>query len=79
MQFVPEDWMYTYFRYDDKQTVMIVMNTSNDEKTIKPERFSEITKGFTKARNVALGWTADLIVPEWKVPGKTIWVLELGK
>ncbi len=79
MQFVPDDWVYAYFRYDDRQTVMVVMNTSNDEKTIKPERFAEVTKGFTKAHNVALGWTADLTANEWKVPGKTIWVLELGK
>lgn len=77
MQFVPEDWVYTYFRYDEKQTVMVVMNTSNDEKTIRPERFTEITKGFTKARNVVTGATADLTAREWKVPGKTIWVMEL--
>src|SRR5688572_376004 len=32
MQFLPDDWVYTYFRYDDKQTVMIVMNSSADEK-----------------------------------------------
>ncbi|MDB5208626.1 MAG: alpha-amylase [Flavisolibacter sp.] len=79
MQFVPEDWVYTYFRYDSKQTVMVVMNTSNDEKTINPERFLERTAGFTKARNINAGWTADLTVPEWKVPGKSIWILELGR
>jgi glycosidase len=79
MQYVPEDWVYTYFRYDAKQSVMVVMNTSNDEKTIKPERFAERTAGFTKAKNINAGWTADLTVPEWKVPGKTIWVLELGR
>jgi glycosidase len=79
MQYVPEDWVYTYFRYDDKQTVMVVMNTSNDEKTIHPDRFSERTTGFTKAKNVVAGWTADLTAKEWKVPGKSIWVLELSR
>jgi hypothetical protein len=58
---------------------MVVMNTSNDEKTINPERFLERTAGFTKARNINAGWTADLTVPEWKVPGKSIWILELGR
>lgn len=77
MQFVPEDWVYTYFRYDDKQTVMVVMNTSNDEKTIKPERFAEITNRFTKGRNVVTNATVDLTAKEWKVPAKTIWVIEL--
>ncbi|MDQ6610443.1 MAG: glycoside hydrolase family 13 protein [Bacteroidota bacterium] len=79
MQYVPENWVYTYFRYDDKQTVLVVMNTSTDERTIRPDRISERTTGFTKAKNIVAGWTADLTVPEWKVPGKTIWVLELGK
>jgi neopullulanase len=79
MQYVPEDWVYTYFRYDNKQTVMVVMNTSNDEKTINPKRFMERTGGFNKAKNVVEGWTADLNANEWKVPGKTVWVLELGK
>lgn len=79
MQYVPEDWVYTYFRYDSKQTIMVVMNTSNDERTIKPERFSERITGFTKARNISAGWTADLTAKELKVPGKTIWILELGK
>jgi glycosidase len=79
VQYAPEDWVYTYFRYDNKSTVMIIMNTSNDEKTIRPSRFSDVTKGFTKAKNITAGWTADVTANEWKVPGKTIWILELGK
>ncbi len=77
MQYVPEDWVYTYFRYDNNQTVMVVMNTSNDERTIKPDRFAERTAGFTKAKNINAGWRADLTAQEWKIPGKTIWILEL--
>jgi glycosidase len=79
MQFVPEDGVYTYFRYNGKQTVMVVMNTAGNEKTIRPKRYHERTAGFTKAKNIATGGTADLTVPEWKVPGKTIWILELEK
>lgn len=78
MQYVPEDWVYTYFRYDDKQTVMIVMNTSTDEKIIDPQRFVESTKGFSKAKNVITSTVNDLSI-KWKLPGKTIWVMELGK
>jgi len=77
MQYVPEDWVYTYFRYDNNQTVMVVMNTSNDERTIKPVRFAERTAGFTKAKNITADWTADLTAQDWKIPGKTIWILEL--
>lgn len=78
MQFVPEDWVYTYFRYDDKQTVMVVMNTSKDERTIDPKRFEERTKGFTKGKDVIDASVKDLS-QSWKIPGETIWVLELAK
>jgi glycosidase len=79
VQYVPEDWVYTYFRFDNKSTVMVVMNTSNDEKTVKPSRFTEQMKGFTKGRNIVTNAVSDLAVEEWKVPGKTIWILELQK
>jgi len=78
MQYVPEDWAYTYFRYNDKQTIMVVMNTSSDEKTIDPQRFSERIKGFGKARNIVNSTTNDLTT-KWNVPGKTVWVMELVK
>jgi neopullulanase len=78
MQFVPDDWVYTYFRYDDKQTVMIVMNTSKDEKTVDPKKFVERTNGFTKAKNIVTSVGNDLS-STWKIPGKTIWVMELIK
>jgi glycosidase len=78
MQYVPEDWVYTYFRYDDKQTVMVVMNTASEERTIDPKRFSERIKGFTKARNVTNAKQEDLET-KWKLPAKSIWILELVK
>ena len=76
MQYVPEDWVYTYFRYDNRQTVMVVMNTSKDEKTVDPKRFSERTSGFNTAKDVLSGANNNLTT-SWKVPGKTVWVLEL--
>jgi neopullulanase len=78
MQFYPEDWVYTYFRYNDKQTVMVVMNTSSDEKTLDPKKFSERTAGFSKARNISNSSVTD-ISTSWKIPGKTIWIMELQK
>jgi neopullulanase len=78
MQFVPDNWVYTYFRYDDKQTVMVVMNTSKDEKSVDPKKFSERTNGFTKAKNIVTSSSNDLS-EEWKIPGKTIWIMELEK
>jgi glycosidase len=52
MQFIPRDGVYTYFRYDNSQTVMVIANTSN--KSVQPEwgRFQERVKGFSRLRNV---------------------------
>lgn len=54
-QFIPKDGLYVYFRYDAKQTVMVVANTG--DKKVKPDWsfFAERTAGFTNARNVVSG------------------------
>jgi glycosidase len=78
MQFVPDNWVYTYFRYDNKQTVMIVMNTSSDERTVDPKKFAERINGYTKAKNIVTAASDDLS-SIWKIPGKTIWIMELQK
>jgi glycosidase len=77
MQFVPEDWVYTYFRYNDQQTVMVIMNTAAEEKTVDPVRFAEQTKKFTSGKDIVTGASRDLTAT-WKIPGRTIWILELG-
>ena len=51
-QFVPDDGVYVYFRYDDKQTVMVVMNTSKKEKTISFNNYKEMTAQFSGYTNI---------------------------
>ncbi|MDB5250880.1 MAG: alpha-amylase [Flaviaesturariibacter sp.] len=77
-QYVPEDWVYTYFRHDRSGTVMVVMNTSPDERTVNPARFLESTKGFRRGQNIVTGTSSDLGA-KWTIPGKTIWILDLKK
>lgn len=60
MQFVPEDGVYVYFRYDNKQTMMVVMNTAKENKNIALKRFEERTKGFSKMKNIVTGAVSDL-------------------
>ena len=52
MQYVPVDGLYVYFRYDDKQTVMIAVNTSDKDLAIDFTKYAERTNGFSKAVNV---------------------------
>jgi glycosidase len=60
MQYLPEDGLYVYFRYDNKQTVMVVLNTSKSEKTVNINKFSERTKGFSKYFDISKKTTGDL-------------------
>ena len=60
MQFLPVDGVYVYFRYDPDQTVMIVMNTSKDEKKIKLDRYAERTGEFTQYKDVITKATGKL-------------------
>ena len=78
MQYVPRDGVYVYFRYDDKQTVMCVMNTNNNSSTFDLSRFSERMQGFTKAYDVATGVEFNL-EPKLTIGGKYLLVMELRK
>ncbi|MFL5788001.1 MAG: glycoside hydrolase family 13 protein [Flavisolibacter sp.] len=78
MQFIPHRGLYTYFRYDTKQTVMVVMNTSNEERPLDIERFTERTSGFNSASNIVTGQSMPLS-DQWKIPEKSIWIMELKK
>jgi glycosidase len=77
-QYVPDNWVYTYFRSDKASTVMVVMNTSPDSRAVSPSRFEESTKGFSTARNISTG-EKQALSGSWTIPGKSIWVMELGK
>ena len=76
MQYLPENGVYVYFRYDNNQTVMCVMNQNNDAATIDLSRFSERIKNFTKALDVATGVTFNL-EPTLTLGGKYVLVMEL--
>jgi hypothetical protein len=52
MHYVPEYGVYVYFRYDKSQTVMCVMNTSKEKRTIDFSKYSERINGFARAKNI---------------------------
>ncbi len=52
MQYLPNDGLYVYFRYDAKQTIMCIMNTSEKEKIVNFSDFEERTKGFTRGKDI---------------------------
>ncbi len=78
MQFVPQDGVYVYFRYDNRQTIMCIMNPEKKAVEIDMDRFAERTDGFTQGLNVFDKSTLPLH-GKLSVPAKTMWVAELAK
>lgn len=76
MQFQPDDALYVYFRYDDQQTVMCVMNTNAKEKTVDVARYAERLTGFRQGRNVLTGQRTSLS-QNFTIPGNRMIILEL--
>lgn len=77
MQYVPQDGLYVYFRYTDKQTVMVVMNTAKEDKHVVFDKYAERTNGFTKYKDVILKTETDL--KEFTLGSYKTVVLELMK
>ena len=66
MQFIPVKGLYTYFRYDEDQTIMVIANTGKTEAKPHLKAYTEIIKGKTKARDVVAGKVYsidDLVIP----------------
>lgn len=74
--FVPEDGTYTYFRYNDAETVMIVLNKNSSEKTLSTDRFSEIINGFSSGKEIITS-SKILNLSEIKIPARSAMIIEL--
>lgn len=55
MHYIPEDGLYVYFRYDNNQTIMCIMNTSDKTKPLNFSAYPERTSGFSEAKDVVEG------------------------
>ena len=76
MHYIPENNVYVYFRYNDAETVMVVINNNKDKQTIKLDRFKESIQQNATGTEVISGTTFD-ITKEIAVEGKSALILEL--
>jgi hypothetical protein len=76
-QFIPENNLYVYFRYNDKESVMVILNNSEKEaRTITRERYLEAMDGFTRGTEIITG--AELNdLSSFKIAPKTAMIIEL--
>ncbi len=76
-QFIPVKGLYTYFRYDSKQTIMVIANTGDKPAKPRWDTYTERTNGFTKVKDVITGKMSSF--DELELQPKECFVLELVK
>lgn len=52
IQFVPENNVYVYFRYDENDQVMVVINNNPEKQNLDLSRFAEMLKTATKGYDI---------------------------
>lgn len=74
--FVPQDDVYVYFRYDERQRVMVILNKNEKKHNLRLDRFAEMLDGVSKGIDVLSGQSFDL-KNELTLPAKSPMILEL--
>nr|WP_315134432.1 glycoside hydrolase family 13 protein [uncultured Flavobacterium sp.] len=74
--YIPENNVYVYFRYTDTKTVMVVVNNSDNNQTIKTNRFQENIEKFSTGKDILSSKTIDL-KQDLTIESKSVLILEL--
>ncbi|HAJ99655.1 MAG TPA: alpha-amlyase, partial [Bacteroidales bacterium] len=70
LHFVPENNVYVYFRYDDRDRIMVVMNNNEQPVDLSMNRFKEGFKNAKEAQNLISGEVTTSF-DNWKIPAKS--------
>ena len=78
--YMPQSNVYVYFRYNDNESVMVILNANPEKQTFKLDRFAESLNGFTSGKDII----SDKFLPiningEITIDGKSSMIIELGK
>lgn len=78
--YMPKEKVYVYFRYNDNDKVMVIINNNEKDQTFDLNRFAESLNGVSKGKDVISGKEFS-ISPQNKitVSGKSSLILELQK
>ena len=74
--FLPFDGHYVFFRYNDEEMVMVVINKNDKETTLDTNRLREMLNGKAKAREVISGKASDNL-SGLKLPARSVSVFEI--
>jgi glycosidase len=74
--YIPENNVYVYFRYNEKESVMVVVNNNEEKQTFKTNRFAENLKNYKTAKEIFSEATFNL-KNDISIDGKSVMILEL--
>ena len=77
VHFLPENGTYTYFRFNDSETVMVILNKNEQSVSLELDRFAEVITGKRSAKDALTGQAYDLSRSTIDVPAKTSLILEV--
>ncbi|BFO67160.1 glycoside hydrolase family 13 protein [Chryseobacterium sp. KCF3-3] len=76
--FVPQDGVFVYFRYNAKESVMVIINNNEKDQSLELKRFAESLNGFAKGKEIISGKEISL-QNNMNIPAKTSLIIELEK
>lgn len=74
--YIPENNVYVYFRYNDSESVMVVINNNTEKQILKTNRFQENIQNFTSGKDIISEKSFDL-KKEIEIEGKSVLIIEL--
>ncbi|MEZ4803569.1 MAG: glycoside hydrolase family 13 protein [Gelidibacter sp.] len=77
MHFIPYDNVYVYFRYNDTEKVMVVINNNPEMQTFGLKRFNEMIQGSKVGLDIISGQNVSL-EGDLTIAGKTSMIIELN-
>ena len=76
LHYLPKEGVYAFFRFNEKENIMVIFNNSADEKPFKSAHYSQGLKGATKGYEVISGKTIEDI-SALKLPAHSALIVEL--
>jgi neopullulanase len=76
IHYAPRNDVYVYFRYNDKQKIMVLLNKSNNIQKLNLIRYSQMIPNKFKAKDVITDKHFDF-VDTLEIPAKTAMILEV--
>jgi len=73
--YAPENDVYVYFRYNDSEKIMVILNNNETDQTLKIGRYAESLENKTSGTDVMTGKTYDLKT-NFTVPKESVLILE---